>query len=84
MTPGPDGRLPTIEKASDLVIVTAGGHGAGFSAIMPTWASARHSRYTTRRVRPVGEALPACGPDGCAVPWAADASLASDQTGVLS
>ena len=84
MQPGPDGKLATIEEPSDLVLVTGGGHGAGWSAILPTWASARHSRWTTRRVRPCGEALPDCGPDGCVVPWMAeDAVHSSEQTGVL-
>lgn len=69
MTPGPDGKLPTVLSADDIVIVTAGGPGAGWSAYLPAWAPVMHSRSVTRRVRPVGEALPDCGPDDCAVPW---------------
>ena len=68
MTPDADGRLATFRSIDDIILVTAGGAGAGWSAYLPTWAPKIHSRFVTRRVRPVGEALPDCGPDGCALP----------------
>jgi len=68
MSPGPDGRLATFRDVDDILIVTAGGPGAGWSAYMPTWAPTIHSRSVTRRVRPPGEPLPDCGPDSCALP----------------
>jgi hypothetical protein len=70
MTPGPDGKLPAVASADDVYLVTAGGEGAGWSAYAPTWAPTIHARAATRRVRPTGEPLPDCGPDGCLVPWA--------------
>lgn len=68
MEPGSDGRLPVLADAADVVLVTAGGAGAGWSACIPSWASTLASRAATRRVRPPGEVLPDCGPDGCALP----------------
>jgi hypothetical protein len=68
MTPDADGRFATFGSVDDIILVTAGGPGAGWSAYLPTWAPKIHSRCVTRRVRPVGEALPDCGPDGCALP----------------
>jgi hypothetical protein len=68
MTPGLDGRLATFRSIDDIILVTAGGPGAGWSAYLPTWAPKIHSRYVTRRLRPLGEPLPDCGPDGCALP----------------
>ena len=69
MVPEADGLLATIASPDDVFIVTAGGEGAGWSAVMPVWAPAMHSRAVTRRVRPSGEALPDCGPDSCEVPF---------------
>ena len=63
MTPGPDGLLPTVAAPDDVCLVTAGGAGAGWS-LHAAWAPRQHARATTRRVRPPGEALPDCGPDG--------------------
>ena len=68
MTPGDDGRLPAVASADDVFLVTAGGEGAGWSAYAPTWAPTIHARAASRRVRPAGEPLPDCGPDGCLVP----------------
>jgi len=68
MSPGRDGRLATFRDVDDILIVTAGGPGAGWSAYLPTWAPTIHSRCVTRRVRPPGEPLPDCGPDACALP----------------
>jgi hypothetical protein len=68
MTPAADGKLSTVQSIDDIVLVTAGGPGAGWSAYLPAWAPTIHSRSVTRRVRPVGEALPDCGPDICEVP----------------
>lgn len=70
MTPGEDGKLATIESPREVLLVTAGGEGAGWSAWIPGWAPTIHARRATRRVRPAGEPLPDCGPDGCIVPWA--------------
>lgn len=72
MEPGADGKLPTIAGVDDLFVVTAGGAGAGWSAWIPSWAPKIHAQGVTRRVVPVGEALPECGDDGCAVPWMQD------------
>ena len=69
MFPDERGRLASMASPDDIVLVTAGGEGAGWSAATPTWAPARISRAATRRVRPAGEPLPECGPDGCIVPW---------------
>lgn len=67
MTPGSDGLLPSLVSADDIVLVTAGGGGPGWSAYIPGFAPAIHSRWVTRRVRAVDEALPDCGPDACEV-----------------
>ena len=69
MTPGADGKLPVVPDTEDLLIVTAGGAGAGWSSYIPSWAPRLHSRYATRRVRLAGEALPLCGPGGCEIVW---------------
>ncbi len=69
MSAGPDGRITGIASPADIVLVTAGGEGAGWSAMAPGWAPTIHARIASRRVRPAGEALPDCGPDGCIVPW---------------
>lgn len=68
MSTGADGRIATFHSPEDIYVVTAGGPGAGWSAYLPTWAPKIHSRAVTRRVRPPGESLPECGPDGCALP----------------
>jgi hypothetical protein len=67
MTPADDGLLPTVAGPDDVLIVTAGSGGAGWSAWMPSYAPPRHGRHVTRRVRPAGEPLPDCGPDSCEV-----------------
>ncbi len=67
MTPGPDGGMPTVEGPDDVLIVTAGAGGAGWSAWLPSFAPKLHTRFVTRRVRDAGEPLPGCGPDGCAI-----------------
>lgn len=67
MTPGPDGLLPSICSAEDLVLVTGGGGGPGWSAYLPGFAPAIHSRAVTRRVRTAADAMPDCGPDSCEV-----------------
>jgi hypothetical protein len=72
MTPGADGLLPSVSSPDDLLLVTAGGPGAGWSALLPGWAPTIHSRMVTRRVRPVGEALPDCGPESCELPARAE------------
>ena len=72
MIPGEDGKLASLREPDDIYLVTAGGEGAGWSADVPSWAPKIHSRASTRRVRPTGEPLPDCGPDGCIVPWLQD------------
>ncbi|HEX5193001.1 MAG TPA: hypothetical protein VFW09_09375 [Solirubrobacteraceae bacterium] len=67
MSPGPDGRLPTVGSPADVYLVTAGGAGPGWSAYLPSFAPLQHTRAVTRRVRMLGEAMPDCGPDGCEV-----------------
>lgn len=69
MTPGPDGRLPAVASPDDVLLVTAGGAGPGWSAVIPSWAPKMHARSVTRRVRRPGEGLPDCGPDGCLITW---------------
>lgn len=67
--PGEDGRLPSFRSPDDILVVTAGGPGAGWSAYLPSWAPPlhAHAEAVTRRVRPSGEPLPECGPDGCLI-----------------
>lgn len=50
MTPDADGLLTTFEHPGDIVLVTAGGPGAGFSAYLPYWAPKNHSVAATCRV----------------------------------
>jgi hypothetical protein len=70
LVPAADGRLDSLASPDHLVIVTAGGEGAGWSSWVPQLSpSSLGVRMTTRRVRPTGEPLPDCGPDGCIVPW---------------
>ncbi len=51
MTPDPDGRLNTVNGPDDILLVTAGSAGAGWSAYIPAWAPTVHSIATTRAVR---------------------------------
>lgn len=69
MTPAADGKINTMASPDSVLLVTAGGEGAGWSTWIPAWAPSRHSQPVSRRVRPTGEPLPDCGPDGCIVPW---------------
>ena len=69
LEPAADGTLPSLRSPDDVLLVTAGGEGAGWSAWLPSWAPTIHAYRATRRVRPSGEPLPECGPDGCIVPW---------------
>lgn len=50
MTPDPDGKINTVEGPDDIILVTAGSAGAGWSAYIPGWAPTVHSFATTRRV----------------------------------
>ncbi len=68
--PDDEGKLRSLASPQDVYLVTAGGEGAGWSAWIPNWAPVSVARAATRRVRPAGEPLPDCGPDGCIVPWA--------------
>jgi hypothetical protein len=70
LEPDDDGLLPSVLSPDDIHLITAGGEGAGWSTWVPSWAPAAAARACSRRVRPIGEPLPDCGPDGCIVPWA--------------
>jgi hypothetical protein len=70
MTPDENGMLKCLGSPDEIYLVTCGGEGAGWSAYAPSWAPKIHATAATRRIRPVGEPLPDCGPDGCIVPWA--------------
>jgi hypothetical protein len=67
LPPGADGKYPTFASPDDIILVTAGGHGAGWSAFIPSFVPCKHAVAVTRRVRPANEALPDCGPDMCDV-----------------
>ena len=69
VTPGPDGKLASMASPDDILVVTAGGAGAGWSAYLPSWAPVSHAKAwaVSRRVRGPHEDLPLCGTDGCAV-----------------
>lgn len=69
MVAGDDGMLESVASPDDVIVVTAGGAGSGWSAWIPSWAPPHlaKARATHRRVRGPDEALPDCGPDGCEV-----------------
>lgn len=69
MEPDEHGRLVTVADPDDIFVVTAGGAGAGWSAVIPSWAPKKHAQVVTRRVRLSDEGLPPCGPDGCVIDW---------------
>jgi hypothetical protein len=69
MVPDDRGMLRTVADPADLFVVTSGGAGAGWSAVIPSWAPKKHAQVVTRRVRPADEGLPPCGPDGCIIDW---------------
>jgi hypothetical protein len=69
MVPDARGMLTTVADEADIFVVTAGGAGAGWSAVIPSWAPKKHAQVVTRRVRLVDEGLPPCGPDGCVIDW---------------
>jgi hypothetical protein len=69
MVPDARGKLETVADADDVFVVTAGGAGAGWSAVVPSWAPKKHAQVVTRRVRLADEGLPPCGPDGCVIDW---------------
>jgi hypothetical protein len=68
--PDNDGKLPSLASPDDVLLLTAGQEGAGWSMWIGNWAPAKDAKAVTRRVRPAGEPLPDCGPDGCIVQWA--------------
>ena len=84
MTPGPDGKLATVATVNDIVLIAAGGPGSGWGAMIPSWAPAAHSHSVTRRVRPVGEEMPDCGPDGCEVSWLTEDFIKGSSTATTS
>ncbi|RNL62452.1 hypothetical protein EFK50_11815 [Nocardioides marmoriginsengisoli] len=67
MSADADGYLRTVAADADIHVVSAGGAGAGWSAVIPSWAPRQHAQIATRRVRVKGEELPDCGPDSCAI-----------------
>jgi hypothetical protein len=69
MVPDANGYLDTVSDPDDIFVVTTGGAGGGWSAVIPSWAPKKHAQVVSRRVRLPGEELPDCGPDGCAVDW---------------
>jgi hypothetical protein len=50
MVADPDGRYTTFRDPQDIILVCAGGAGAGWSAVMPAWAPTNNSRSVTVRV----------------------------------
>jgi hypothetical protein len=50
MVPGEDGRLASVTGPDDILLVTAGGAGAGWSAYLPSWAPRIHTRFVVRQV----------------------------------
>lgn len=76
-TPESDGKLPSFRSADDILLVTAGGPGPGWSAYIPSFGPLPHTRYVTRRVRPAGEAPPECGDDACEVDLSAPGKTAT-------
>ena len=54
MVPDSDGRYTTFRSPEDILLVCAGGAGAGWSAVIPAWAPTNNSRSVTKRVEPTG------------------------------
>jgi len=50
MVAEPDGLYATFQNPEDLLIVCAGGAGAGWSAVIPAWAPKNNSRSVTKVV----------------------------------
>jgi hypothetical protein len=69
MVPDADGLLDTVASDDDIFIVSVGGEGGGWSAVIPSWAPKKHAQVVSRRVRGKDEGLPECGPDGCVIDW---------------
>jgi hypothetical protein len=67
--PDAEGKLPSMASPDHILLVTAGGEGAGWSTWIPNNVPVASAHAVSRRVRPAGEPLPECGPDGCLVPW---------------
>lgn len=57
MTPDADGRLNAMASPDDILVITAGGAGGGWSAYLPVWAPIQHSRFVTRRVAQTTEGV---------------------------
>ena len=51
MVAGDDGLYDTFREEADILLVTAGGGGAGWSACIPAWAPMNNSRAVTQLVR---------------------------------
>ena len=72
LTPDENGMVFCLRSPDHITLATAGGEGAGWSVWIPghSWmVPGFPPRRASRRVRPTGEPLPDCGPDGCIVPW---------------
>lgn len=51
MEPGSDGKVPTFESPDDIVLVTAGGHGLGWSSYIPAAAPKVHTEFVVSPVK---------------------------------
>jgi hypothetical protein len=51
MTADPDGFYPTFEDPANVMLISAGGGGAGWSCTIPAWAPSNNSLAVTERVR---------------------------------
>ena len=70
MTPGEDGKLASRAHRPTTCARHRGRRGRRLVGLMPAvGADDPRPRARSRRVRPAGEPLPDCGPDGCIVPW---------------
>jgi hypothetical protein len=58
MTPDAQGRLNSMATPDDIIVITAGGAGGGWSAYLPVWAPIQHSRFVTRRVATIDGGVP--------------------------
>src|SRR5581483_9883700 len=70
--PGDDQRFLPLVQESDLLIITAGGVGGTFSAVVPPWAGGRSSQPVTRAVAACAE---------CEVDATADGKVLAPQEG---
>lgn len=67
MVPAEDGTLPVVPSPGHVLVATAGGAGAGWSAAVPSWTGHFNTHPVTRAVHVPGEPR-----------WAADPATATD------